>query len=375
MERRKTVISMSKAVSAMCMHVTGPKSELVPTDVSDVNVLCPECAKLHNSCRLTFNINFEKNVCYCPRCGFGGGTYDLISAITKWPLDTVESHVMKGDLNGFIPSENSSADDDEYIKVRPLAPLSLRDEVYRAMLDLLTLNKEHNQNLRNRGLPQEYIDKIGFKSYPRFMDTTVIAKKLITKGLDLKGVPGFGINKDGNWEMQKMPSGFLIPNRNGRGLIQGFQIRHDHPSDKLGKYGYFTSGKMEGGTPCGTWCCWAGIDYETMQKKSPFDVILIEGPLKAYIVNALTGANVISVPGVAALVKVPPALQSMATMGLSKVFIAYDMDAEKNEKVNKQLNRLRSILDGIGIQHSTMQWNREYKGLDDWIASPEFNAC
>ena len=243
------------------------------------------------------------------------------------------------------------------------------------MLSMLELSEQHHDALIRRGLDDKAIEEIGFKSLPRFMSPTVIPSKLIARGFDLRGVPGFGIGKNNAWQISRQPDGgFLIPNRNGTGLIQGFQIRFDHPSDRIPKYGYLTSKGMQGGTKCGTWCCWVGEDLTKHDPTIPFDVILIEGPLKAYIVNHLTGHNIISVPGVNALKKVPSALQSMVEFGLHKVMIAYDMDSETNEDVARQLNRLREILDNLNIKHATMKWDAKYKGLDDWMLSPEFKA-
>lgn len=375
----KSNISMVDTVKALSLHVAGPESDLCPIDVTDVNILCPQCSGEHQSHRLTLNINFEENVFHCPRCGFGGGPYKLISAYTKWPINEVEKKVRDGELKGYSPSkcgkESESGQEEKITPARPLAPLARRDEVYRHMLRLLTLSEEHRKNLLSRGLSQNDIETIGFKSVPKFLDETVIAKKLMTAGLDLRGVPGFYINEAGNWTLKKQPSGFLIPNRNGQGLIQGFQIRFDHPPSNMGKYGYLSSGNKPGGTKCGTWCCWAGISYETMQKGKPFDVILIEGSLKAYIVNAKTGVNVTSVPGVTALNKVLPALQEMQKMGLSTVYIAYDMDSYVNRKVAEQLARLRGMLNSVGIKHKTLKWNPQYKGLDDYLTESGDIIC
>ena len=99
----------------------------------------------------------------------------------------------------------------------------------------------------------------------------------------------------------------------------------------------------------------------------PFDVLLIEGPLKAYIVNAVTGANLISVPGVNALKMVFHPLQEMIPLGLRTVLIAYDMDAETNPDVKKQLDRVRADLRTLSIPHQTLNWDHNYKGLDDYV--------
>ena len=392
---RASIISLAEAVRLLKIHIrVREDSPLVPTDVGVLNVECPECYQNHSGNRLTMNLNFEENVFGCPRCGFSGGVYKYISYYTHWPYAEVESKVRAGLLGTFTPSDIDSSGQDDSGEVtdvsnygRLIAPVRQRDEVYSALLELLSLASAHRDNLRSRGLSDSQIDKIGFKSLTPFTDPLAIPKKLIAKGLDLRGVPGFGLSKSGQWILasQKNGSGFLIPNRNAIGCIQGFQIRFDNPG-KSGKYGYFTSVGLQAGTRCQPWCCWAGEDLRSRRQKAdaagqgsasvtlkPFDVLLIEGPLKAYIVNAVTGSNLISVPGVNALKMVFQPLQEMLPLGLRTVYIAYDMDAETNSDVKKQLNRVRENLDSLGIPQKTLEWDHDYKGLDDYVTgSPNF---
>lgn len=378
-DAKRPIINMATAVQLLDLRMSGPDSDPVPVDVSDINIMCPKCSGHHQSKRMTLNIDFEDNVFSCARCHFGGGVYHLISYATGWALKDVENNIKSGKLANYTPSELSDRDMESASDIsidnfgRLMAPLAQRDAVYREMLSLLELSEQHRDDLLRRGLDMESIEQIGFKSLPRYMSPTVIPSKLIARGFDLRGVPGFGIGKNNTWQISRQPDGgFLIPNRNGKGLIQGFQIRYDHPGSNIPKYGYLTSKGMAGGTKCGTWSCWMGEDLTQHDTSSPFDVILIEGPLKAYIVNHLTGHNIISVPGVNALKKIPSALQSMVGFGLRKVLIAYDMDSETNVDVSRQLDRLREILGSLNIANSTLQWNPEYKGLDDWMVSKEF---
>ena len=47
-----------------------------------------------------------------------------------------------------------------------LAPLEERDRVYRALLSRLTLAPDHRENLLRRGLTDEAIERLGYKSTP-----------------------------------------------------------------------------------------------------------------------------------------------------------------------------------------------------------------
>lgn len=370
------LLDLATAVKLLGLRVDGPDSESVATDCATVNMLCPACSSSHVSRRRTLNLNYEKDAFRCPRCGFAGHTYDLISYYTGWPMQDVESRIRAGKLAGFTPTHNqmqSASTNDPHpreTKESELAPLKRRHLAYSEMLSLLELSTLHRANLKARGLKDNDIDEIGFKSLQRYVDPAVLASKLIAKGHDLRGIPGFGIAKDGRWRVsQPIDGGFLIPLRNGSGLIQGFQIRFDHPNDRTPKYGYFTSTGMPGGTSCSSWCCWAGESL-ALNGAKPFNVILTEGPLKAYIVNRLTAHNVLAVPGVNALGKAAQALKSMKAMGLANVQIAYDMDCFSNVEVAKSLDRLCSMLDEAKIPHNTLMWDPSFKGLDDWIVGP-----
>ena len=65
------------------------------------------------------------------------------------------------------------------------------------MLNMLNLTKEHRQHHREvRGLTDEQIDKLQYRSTPPFYSSKKIARVLREKGCTLEGVPGFYM-KDG----------------------------------------------------------------------------------------------------------------------------------------------------------------------------------
>ena len=169
--KKLPIISMAKAVELLGIRVYGKDGDAVPTDVADINVLCPKCGAEHSNRRLTLNIDFAENVFSCPRCGFSGGVYHLISFYTGWPVRNVEGCIRAGKLQNFKPNENISNLDISSASVSrtemsPLAPIKQRNEVYRALQDMLTLSATHHDNLRSRGLSEAAIQRIGFRSYP-----------------------------------------------------------------------------------------------------------------------------------------------------------------------------------------------------------------
>lgn len=360
----KTVISLEKAVTLLSLPVQ--------TGCNSAYMLCPKCAQQHTSKRKTLNLNYEKGVFRCARCDFAGGTYDFIAFYTGWPENSVEKNIRAGKLANYVPTETDIRDsnDVDRMPISDLASLKQRHATYSTMLGMLDLAPEHRDALKRRGLTDADIDRVQFRSLQRFVDPRVLAKRLIERGLDLRGVPGFGLDAAGQWRVATfLDSGFLIPLRNGADMIQGFQIRFDHPNDKTPKYGYFTSAGMVGGASCSGWCSWSGDNLTVRAQKDPFDVILIEGPLKAIIVNALSGHNMLAVPGVSTLGKAAKALSSMKDLGLGTVYVAYDMDSYTNQEVAKALRKLNTMLDNEHISHRTMVWDPAFKGLDDWMCA------
>ena len=380
MTRKKTIISLQEAVTLLGVTIDNQpmqadRSNAVPTDVSDIYVTCPCCSGAHASLRRTLNLDFSKNLFNCPRCSFGGNVNDFIAYYTGWDCGEVTERIKKGELGETSAQTGVAAESvDVGASVKPLAPIGKRNDVYQAMLDLLTLSESHMEHLIRRGLSEEEIIRLRYRSTPTYVSASSLPKQLVTSGYDLRGVPGFGLDKKGNWSMEKTPSGFLVPGRNGAQLIQGFQIRADHPSDRIPKYGFFSSKKMTAGTNASTWCHWAGDNLLQRTSNTSFDVIIIEGWLKGDIAHFFTGSNFLCVPGVNSLNKAIHALVAMRKMGLRDVLIGYDMDAYENEQVAKQLLRLWFLLKENGYHARVLYWDKEFKGLDDWLLHEKENT-
>ncbi len=100
------------------------------------------------------------------------------------------------------------------------------------LLGMLTLSKRHREHLRTvRGLTDQQIDALGYKSTPPFYLCRKLADRLLEKGCTLQGVPGF-YQKDGHWTVKFYTKtvGILIPARGIDSLIRGLQIRLDVPN-------------------------------------------------------------------------------------------------------------------------------------------------
>ena len=102
--------------------------------------------------------------------------------------------------------------------------LKQRHAAYSEMLSLLTLSDRHRENLHERGLPDEIIERNGYKSMPETESERRLLASLLQCSHELHGLPGF-YTKDGTWTLAGA-NGFLIPVRNKDGLIQGLSLIH-----------------------------------------------------------------------------------------------------------------------------------------------------
>ena len=164
-----------------------------PYGRSNYNVPCPCCDDEPHAKHL--NINLQKNVFRCPRCGFSGGIFDLYAYYTGIAREEVrDALIARLDVQGSIPKP-------EHIPVPvvaevPPTDIASRSDTYTGLLSKLTLASDHRQNLRNRGLSDEEIDRLGYRTTP-VVGMQTIARQLQSSGYYLSGVPGF-YRKDGN---------------------------------------------------------------------------------------------------------------------------------------------------------------------------------
>ena len=238
-----------------------------------------------------------------------------------------------------------------------LAPLEDRDRVYRALLSKLTLAPDHRKNLLGRGLTEEAIERLGYKSTP-VVGFHALAQSLLDEGHTLFGVPGFYRDKDGRWTVSFRCRGIMIPGKHF-GKIQGFQIRLDKKMKKGGKFLTFSSTDELDGAKGENWCHLVGPVRD--------QVLLIEGYMKADIVNHFTGQTLLAIPGVTSLLHLEEALEELTSMGVRHVMTCFDMDYMKNHNVEVAYQKLINLLGNMNITFGTYLWVPDHNGLDDYI--------
>ena len=325
---------------------------------ADEYFFCPDCdidgRKKH------LNINYRKGTFKCVKCDQGGGKLGLYMFYTGCPSTKQAYREIAEKIGGseeftkrVLKAQTLPPETDEY----PLNDVDTRHRTYSELLSRLTLFDKHRNNLRDRGLTDDEINNLGYKSVPLINIKNVI-REIQMVGCQFQGVPGFYRMDNGDWNICFPGNGIIIPYRDIDGKIQGFQVRLDKPVDA--KYKWISSVNMNNGTKSGTFVHMTPFD-------SSMPVYLTEGALKADIIHMMTDANVIAVPGVNSLKFLPEALAELKEKGVYEIKICYDIDRFVNPHVKKGLEKIKKILDDLDFQYSDMIWNPWYKGFDDFL--------
>ena len=196
-------------------------------------VECPFCGDLRGKCSFCICKNGElKNVYHCYHCGASGnmltlyaelsGIYgrnrykeayrEIRQALSFSGTDERQQATTRNGFASIVPKKKRiSLTEEEW---------DYRDQVYKEMLTFLKLKETHRRNLLLRGLTLNEVRQMeerGFLSTDE-ENSVAIARKLLKKGFRLDGVPGFFINRDGDWEaaFYRKNNGYLCPVRDGK---------------------------------------------------------------------------------------------------------------------------------------------------------------
>lgn len=274
------------------------------------------------------NINYQKNVYGCVRCGCGGGMVDLYARYYHLTAKEAYEEICSGlHLDGEVPVYREPVSLPEPIpEEQPKANAEVIHKTYCMLLSSLTLSQKHLEDLKGRGLTERQIEEQRYRSTPLF-GFRKLAEKLLAEGCTLQGVPGFYQDKTGNWTINfsGKNSGFLIPVRSIDGKIQGMQIRVDKVVDKR-KYIWFSSANRKMGTS-------SGSPIHMIGDPDSEEVYVTEGPLKGTVAHYLSGKTFVAVAGVNQYKGLSELLDCLKQRNLKKVFEAHDMEKLQNLKV------------------------------------------
>ena len=231
------------------------------------------------------------------------------------------------------------------------AQLSVR---YAELLSHLDLASCHHRSLREKGLLDRDIARLGIKTLGR--DRQQAAQRVADLYPDWRDIPGFYEDNAGRPNLAGSP-GYLIPCWDLKGRIVAIQIRKDDESG--GKSEWFSSTTRGGRGPGAQFSFYAGSDGSDRLR-------ITEGNVKAYKAAVHTGVATISAPGVA-LFGSERLLDLLLELSCLAVVLAPDADFRTNENVFLATQKAIVRLQAAGFKVEVEVWNCRAKGIDDAI--------
>lgn len=349
-----------------------------------VYVDCPFCG----DCRGKMNVNHAKNVWRCNYCGEYGGMLALYARLnhttnsdayreicdslqtgeTSWGYEERERNYFSA---GGSSKEPGAEAQKETVSQSERASAREIHQTYALLLEMLSLVPKHTKHLQSekRGLTEEQIREIGFKSTPPFYLCRSLTKRLLMQGCTVQGVPGFYQDASGNWTVNfnSITAGILIPAVGIDGLIQGLQILldvpirdKDAPSEKTGtKYLWLSSSTKHMGTTSGSPVHFVGNPFTRT-------LYVTEGLLKADIAHYLMNRSFLAIAGANNVAQLDTLFQLLAQNGTELIVEAHDMDKYSNKATAKGSSKIYQIARQCGLECKRLTWNPNYKGVDDW---------
>ena len=222
---------------------------------------CPICGDKRGK----MNINFAKNLWRYNYCNEGGGMLSLYGKVYGISNSEAYREICDTLQNGLTAPEYTAKvlPEQTAIEQSVLASPQEIHQTFSMLLELLTLTPQHRKHLREvRGLTDEQIERLGYKSTPPFYLCRSLAQKLRSRGCKVAGVPGFYVGKEDKWtvNLNSVTAGIIIPAKGIDGMIRGAQIRLDTPireqesdPDKSGtKYLWLSSASKKRGVSSGS---------------------------------------------------------------------------------------------------------------------------
>ena len=365
-------------VELLHLHIRRRQADSAYTD-------CPFCGDRRGK----MNVNFVKNVWRCNYCGEHGGMLNLYARVnnttnseayreicdalqagdTSWGYGGAES----ADAYAGVPAREPHAGRQPDMGITQAERASLQEihQTYSLMLGMLSLNSAHRAHLRSekRGLADEQIDSLGFKSTPPYFLCRSLTERLIKQGCRVEGVPGFYLHEGGYWTAKfgSRTAGILIPAIGIDGLIHGMQILldvpfkdRDDPPEKAGtKYIWLSSSAKNMGVTSGSPVHFIGNPFART-------IYVTEGILKADIAHVLLNRSFVAVAGANNVAQLGPLFALLAQNGTELIIEAHDMDKYSNEMIAKGSSKIYLLARQHGMECRRLTWNPNYKGNDDW---------
>lgn len=356
---------------------------------------CPFCGDHRGK----MNVNYVKNVWRCNYCGEYGGMLNLYAryhnitssdayreicdALQVGGASLNSAHQKRGasardshsEFPGATPAlggkEKSMGSRPDEVPQSPRASVQEIHQTLSLLFGMLSLSPAHRAHLRSpkRGLTDEQINSLGFKSTPPPFLCRSLTERLMKQGCTVQGVPGFYLDDSGTWSVKfyRRTSGILIPAVGIDGLIHGAQILldtpikdKDDPPDKAGtKYIWLSSSSQNMGVTSGSPVHFIGNPFART-------IYITEGLLKADIAHCLMNRSFVAIAGANNVRQLDPLFTLLAQNGTELIVEANDMDKFSNTMTNKGASKIYLMAKQHGLDCRPLTWNPNYKGVDDW---------
>ena len=245
------------------------------------------------------------------------------------------------------------------------ASVAVCDRAYRAVLEQLALDAGDRAALRARGLDDEAIGANGYRSLQiRERHRLALAVINAVGEHDAAGVPGIAWKEEGRrgWHVLAGAPGLVIPVRDLDGRVVALKVRRRDPCDGP-RYLYVASAKHGGASANAA--LHVPVAARALRSTVPL-LVLTEGELKADTSTALCGSPVVSIPGVGSW---RMGVDLALAWGAERVAVALDMDRFTNRVVAEAAQSIVNELRRERVRVSLWQWDRRFKGLDDYLAA------
>lgn len=317
-------------------------------------------------------LDYDKNFWRCNYCGESGGMlalYAKVHGISKSDAyrEICETLGRSGSGPDYKTAEPAKAA--TTVTQSPLATSQQIHQTLSLLLNMLSLCEKHRQNLRERGLSEEQIDRLGYKSTPPPYLCRFYTDRLLRQGCVVQGVPGFYLDDDGKWTVKfhKRTAGILASCKGIDGLIQGAQIRldvpirdKDDPPDKAGtKYLWLSSSNKNMGVSSGAPVHFVGDPFAGA-------VYVTEGIIKSDVSHFLMDRTFAAIAGANNTTPLDGIFALLAQNGTKLIVEAHDMDKYANEHVSGGASKIYLMARSYGMGCRRLTWNPNYKGIDDW---------
>lgn len=332
---------------------------------------CPFCGDKRGK----LNINHVKNVWRCNYCGEYGGMIALYAKAYSISNSDAYREICDALQTGnyALPEyEVKAAPGTSAPEEVPQSERAGINEIHQTLsllLAMLGLSDSHREKLRERGLTDEQIAALGYRSTPPPYLCASYTERLLKQGCTVQGVPGFYQNGDGKWTVKfhKRTAGILIPVKGIDGLIRGVHIRLDIPirdkdddPEKEGtKYLWLSSSNKNMGVTSGSPIHFVG-------DPAARTIYVTEGCLKADIAHCLMNRSFAAIAGANNTSALDPLFALLARNGTQLIMEAADMDKYRNEHVTSGMSKIYSLAREHKMDCKRLTWNPNYKGVDDW---------